>query len=135
MSGRELISPKGHAPARGAYASAVKVALGDGAEMLFVTGQLARAADGSIVAPGDVGAQTEFIFQLNQDILAAAGMDFSHVVRVQTYLTNMADFPRYRAVRDRWLDAFRPASTLIEVKGLAHPECVVELEITAVKSP
>jgi enamine deaminase RidA (YjgF/YER057c/UK114 family) len=101
--------------------------------MLYVTGQLARAPDGSVVAPFDVTAQTEYIFGLIGEIMAAAGMGFGDVVRAQTYLTNMADFSKFSAVRDRYFGQSKPASTLLEVKGLAHTGCCVEVEVTAMK--
>ena len=130
---KNLIHPAGHAAPRGAYSPAVKVALPGGGVLLFVTGQLARAPDGTVVAPFDATAQTEYIFNLIGEILAAAEMDFADLVRVQTYLTAMADFPQFSAVRDRHLGSSRPASTLLEVKGLAHPGCCVEIEVTAMK--
>lgn len=127
------IHPAGHATPRGAYSPAVKVELPGGGHMLFVTGQLARAPDGQVVAPFDATVQAEYIFQLIGEILATAGMEFGDIVRIQTYLTDMADFPKFSTVRDRYLDGARPASTLLEVKGLAHPGCCVEVEVTALK--
>jgi 2-iminobutanoate/2-iminopropanoate deaminase len=126
------IHPPGHPAPRGAYSPGVKVELPGGA-LLFVTGQLAVDAAGHAVAPGDVTAQTEFVFQLIGAVLAKAGMDFDDVVRAQTYLTDMGDFQKFSAVRDRYFGRARPASTLLEVKGLAKPECVVEIEVTAMK--
>jgi len=130
---KTLVYPAGHAPSRGCYSPAVKVELPGGGVMLYVTGQLARAPDGSVVAPHDATAQTEYIFGLIGDILAAAGMDFGDVVRAQTYLTEMKDFPKFSAVRDRFFGSAKPASTLLEVKGLAHAGCCVEVEVTAMK--
>ena len=127
-----LIVPPHHPPSRGAYSPGVKVDVGN-ASWLFVTGQLAIDATGNVIAPFDATRQTEFIFELIGAVLAAAGMDFSHVVRAQTYLTNMADFEKFSAVRNRHFGGSRPASTLLEVKGLAKPGCCVEIEVTAVK--
>lgn len=107
--------------------------MADGSVMLYVTGQLARAPDGSVVAPFDPTAQTEYIFGLIGEILKAADLDFNDVVRAQTYLTNISDFPKFSAVRDRFFGASKPASTLLEVKGLAHMGCCVEVEVTAMK--
>jgi len=98
-----------------------------------VTGQLAIDAAGNVVAPFDATRQTEFIFELIGSILATAGMGCEHVVRAQTYLTNMADFEKFSAVRNRHFGASRPASTLLEVKGLAKAGCCVEIEVTAIK--
>ena len=130
---KDFISPPGQSSPRGAYTPAIRVELGT-ATMLFVTGQLALDAQGQVVAPGDASAQTEYIFNLLGPILAEAGMGFADVVRAQTYLTAISDFPKFSAVRNRYLGESRPASTLLEVKGLAQPGCCVEIEVTAIKA-
>ncbi len=128
----EIIFPPGFPAPRGAYSPAIRVDIGSAA-LLFVTGQLAIDPHGQVVAPGDAGRQTEYVFELINTILADAGMSLAHVVKTQTFLTNMADYPRFAAVRDRLFAVTRPASTLLEVKGLARPECCVEIEVTAIK--
>jgi len=130
---KTIIHPKNFPAPRGAYSPGVKIELGDGSALLFATGQLAIDAAGQVVAPFDAAAQTEFVFGLIGQILAAADMTFDHVVRTQTYLTNMADFPKFTAVRDRHLGGALAASTLLEVKGLAREGCCVEIEVTAIK--
>ena len=130
---KSFIAPPGQSAPRGAYTPAIRVDLGS-ATLLFVTGQLALDAQGRVVAPDDATTQAEFIFGLLAPILAEAGMSFADVVRAQTYLTNIADFAKFTVVRDRHLGESRPASTLLEVKGLAHPGCCVEIELTAIKA-
>jgi|SRR5471032_162627 len=129
---KEFIHPPGHPEPRGAYSSGLKIQLA-GSTLLFVTGQLAVDAQGRTVAPGDVTAQTEFVFQLIGAILAEAGMGFDDVVKAQTFLTDMADFEKYSAVRNRHFGRSRPVSTLLEVKGLARKDCVVEIDVVAAK--
>jgi reactive intermediate/imine deaminase len=129
---KHFVHPAGHPAPRGHYTPASKVVL-PGATLLFVTGQLAVDADGHAVGVGDVTVQTEFVFQLIGSILAEAGMGFDDVVRAQTYLTNMDDFPRFSAVRNRYFANSKPASTLIGVKSLAKDGCIVEIEVTAMK--
>lgn len=129
---KTLIQPPGHPAPRGAYSHAVKIEHA-GLTQLFVTGQLAVDAQGRVVAPNDITAQTEFVFQLLEAILAAAGFTFDDVVKATTFLTNMADFPKFSAVRNRHFDRALPAHTLLEVKGLAFPGCCVEVELTAVR--
>ena len=130
---RTIIHPKGHSAPRGAYSPAIKVETAQGATFLYMTGQLSIDPEGKTVAPDDATGQTEYIFGLIGSILEAAGMTYKDVVRAQTYLTNMDDFPKFSAVRDKYFAENRPASTLLEVKGLARPECCVEIEITAMK--
>jgi len=131
---KSIINPENFAAPRGAYSPGIKLELGDGTTVLFATGQLAVDPAGKVVAPLDATAQTEYVFKLIGEILTTAGMNFDHIVRTQTYLTNMADFPKFTAVRDRFLGTALAASTLIEVKGLAREGCCVEIEITAAKS-
>jgi enamine deaminase RidA (YjgF/YER057c/UK114 family) len=130
---KELIAASGQSSPRGAYSPAVKVDLGS-ATMLFVTGQLALDQEGRAVAPFDAAIQTEYIFGLMHKILDEAGMTLADVVRAQTYLTDMGDYEKFSAVRNRYFGGIRPASTLLEVKGLAHRGCCVEIEITAIKA-
>ena len=130
---KSLVYPAGHAAPRGAYSPGLMVELPGGGVMLYVTGQLARGPDGMVVAPFDVTVQTEYIFGLIGEILTAAEMDYGHVVRAQTFLTDMADFAKFSEVRDRYFGESKPASTLLEVKGLAHVGCCVEVEVTAMK--
>jgi enamine deaminase RidA (YjgF/YER057c/UK114 family) len=129
---KTFIQPENFPAPRGAYSPAVLIETGD-TRVLFATGQLAVEADGKVVAPNEATAQTEFVFKLIGRILDAAGMSFDDIVRTQTYLTDMADFPKFSAVRNRYLAKAVAASTLLEVKGLAIPGCCVEIEVTAIK--
>ena len=129
---KTLIFPKGHPPSRGAYSPGVRIDLGS-ASLLFITGQLALDSENNVVAPGDAAVQTEEIFARIGSILEAAGMAFADVVKVDTFLTNMADFEKFSAVRNRHFAETKPVSTLLEVKGLARPGLCVEIEVTAIR--
>jgi len=129
---KTLIYPENHPAPRGAYSPGLLVEEG-GSRTLYVTGQLAVDRGGNVVAPFDASAQTEFVFGLIGSILAAAGMTFADVVKVQTFLTHMPDFEKFSAVRNRYLADSRPVSTLLEVKGLAREGCCVEIEVLATR--
>lgn len=129
---KTLIHPPGFAATRGTYSPGVLLDF-DSHRLLYATGQLAVDPAGNVVAPHDASEQTEYVFKLIGQILAAADMTFDHVVRTQTYLTHMADFPKFTPIRDRYLRTAMAASTLLEVKGLAREGCCVEIEITAAK--
>ncbi len=129
---KTLVHPAHHPAPRGAYSPGLLVEH-NGSSTLYLTGQLAVDRDGNVVAPYDAGAQTEFVFQLIGSVLDAAGMGFGDIVRVQTFLTHMPDYPKFTAVRDRFFANSKPASTLLEVKGLAREGCCVEIEALAIK--
>jgi 2-iminobutanoate/2-iminopropanoate deaminase len=129
---KTLIHPANHPAPRGAYSPGLLVEHA-GWSTLYVTGQLAVDPDGNVVAPNDAAAQTEYVFSLIGAILEAGGMNFSDVVKVQTFLTHMPDFEKFSPIRNRYFAASKPVSTLLEVKGLARAGCCVEIEVVAEK--
>ncbi len=102
-----------------------------GVRLLATSGQLGLAADGTV--PEGAQAQAEICFANLDALLAEAGGDRSHVVRLSAYVTDRAHMPAYMAARDGWLAgvAVLPASTLMIVSGFTRPEFVVEIEMLA----
>ena len=58
--------------------------------------------------------------------------DVVNIVKVQVFLTDVADRARINPVREQYFGAHRPASTLIGVAALVAPELKVEIEAEAV---
>ena len=104
-----------------------------GARWLFAAGQLGVRPDGSV--PESAEDQATQVFENLLAILRAAGMDMGDVVRLNAYLTDPADLPAYMRVRDRFVVAPPPASTLVVVAALARPAFKVEVEAVAARSP
>jgi enamine deaminase RidA (YjgF/YER057c/UK114 family) len=64
--------------------------------------------------------------------LAAAGASMAQVVKLTVFLTDLADLAVFRQVRDAYIDTARPpASSLVQVSGLVHPDFRVEIEALA----
>ena len=125
---REL-NPGSIAPPFAAYAHGVEVP--EGARLVFTSGQLAVAADGS--TPEGAGAQADLCFANVAAILAEAGAGPADVVRINAFVTDRAHMAGYMAARDRWLAGVTrlPASTLVIVSGFTRPEFLVEVEAVA----
>jgi enamine deaminase RidA (YjgF/YER057c/UK114 family) len=116
----------------GSYTHAVGVS-GAG-KLIYVSGQISFAADGSIVGKGDMRAQCEQVFRNVTAALKAAGAGWGDVVKLNGYIVNMDDpaIAAYREVRTPFLKAGQfPASTLVGVTRLAHPDLLVEVEVVA----
>ena len=94
-----------------------------------LSGQLGIAPDGTV--PGGVAAQAALCFDNLLAILAAAGMSAADLVRLTTYLTDPAELAAYMSVRDRYVGAPPPASTLLVVQALARPQFRIEIEAVA----
>jgi 2-iminobutanoate/2-iminopropanoate deaminase len=102
------------------------------AKTVYISGQIAFDKEGKIVGPGDMAAQAEQVFKNLQAALEAAGAKFSDVVKMNTYITDMAKAPAVREVRARYFGQSTPASTLVQVVALARPELMLEIEVIAV---
>ncbi|WP_190814095.1 RidA family protein [Saccharopolyspora pogona] len=102
---------------------------------IYLAGQIADTADGIVQAPDDVIAQAAIIFEKIRDILAAEGASFTDVVKLVTYFAVPLDVEvsrKYWEVRRRFFGDHKVASTGIQVAALIYPECLIEIEATAV---
>ena len=100
-------------------------------DLLFVSGCVALDTNGELVGEGDVVAQARQVFSSIGLCLAAAGASFADVVKVTTFLTDIADRARVNPVRQEFFGDARPASTLVEVSALVLPEFLIEAEAVA----
>lgn len=103
-----------------------------GSRLLFVSGQIPVAPDGS--CPGDFASQAKQCWRNLAAVLAAADMELKDVVRVQAFVTRVEDLEAYRDIRNEIVDSLRPAHTLLVVARLGKPEWLVEIEAIAAKS-
>ena len=72
---------------------------------------------------------------LGQNIASAlekAGARLDHVVRTRIYVTDITQWERVGRAHGAVFGSIRPASTMVEVKGLVSPEILVEIEADAV---
>jgi enamine deaminase RidA (YjgF/YER057c/UK114 family) len=84
--------------------------------IIYIAGQLGLDVDNKLA--GDFRAQAEQTFVNLKNALAAAGVGFEHVVKLNNYLIDMAHLGVFREVRDRHIDiAAPPASTTVAIFG------------------
>jgi len=100
-------------------------------QLLFISG--IAPVDGSLQLIGgdDVVGQTQQVLANLGQVLAEAGLGPSDVLKVTVFLTDIADRARINPARQAFFGAARPASTLVEVSGLAIPGMKVEIEAIA----
>jgi len=127
MKPAERINPASIAAPVGLYSQGV-VAPQSG-QWLHIAGQVGIRPDGTV--PPDFSAQAQVVWENITAVLGAAGMDASHLVKVNTYLVDAAHLPLFAPVRASFLGDARPASTLVIVQALARPEWLVEVEAVA----
>ena len=113
-----------------AYSQAIKVS---GAQsVVFVSGQVAYDKKGGVAHAGNFKAQAREAFRSVVAQVKAAGGKPANIVKLNTYLTDV----RYRAdlipIREAIFGKQLPASTLVGVTALAHPDWMIEVEAIAV---
>ena len=103
-----------------------------GAKLIFLSGQVSMDMDGNPVGVGDVAIQTRTVLDNLKRVLEGAGANLRDVIKLNIYVTNMTEY-REKAleIRQEYFPQDFPTSTLVEVKSLARPELMVEIEAIA----
>ena len=101
---------------------------------IYVGGQDSIDANGQVVGVGDIAAQTEQVLRNLRTALTAAGAAPEHVIKWNIFIVDGADVTAgYDAFQRVWGDqAHPPVITAAVVKGLAHPDFLVEMDAIAV---
>ncbi|MGE3302689.1 MAG: RidA family protein [Hyphomonadaceae bacterium] len=111
-----------------------QMAIVSAGRQLHIAGQVSVDAEGRIVGPGDIAAQAEQVYANVAAALAAAGVDFTRVFRMGTYI--VAHTPEksaaVRAVRRKYMgDGPYPAGVTLGIASLGHPDLLIEIEAAA----
>ena len=121
------LSPSGIHPPFAPYSHGIEIV--SRSRLVFCSGQLGIAPDAHI--PPDCAEQARLCFANIRAVLAEAGMEFEHVVKLTAYVTGREHLKPYMEVRNELFEEPYPASTLMIVSGFARPEFVVEVEAIA----
>ena len=125
---KKIISTPAAPVAIGPYSQAVQAG-----NFLFASGQIAiDPATGELVTKG-VAAQTQRVMENLRAVLAAAGANFSSVVKTTIYLADMGDFAQVNEVYAGYFEQAPPARATVEVARLPK-DVAVEIDAIAVLS-
>jgi 2-iminobutanoate/2-iminopropanoate deaminase len=125
---KSVVSTTGAPAAIGPYSQAVRVG-----EFVFTSGQVALDPATGAIVEGGIEAQTERVIANLGAVLAAAGLDFTHVLKTTVFLKDMGDFAAMNAI---YAKAFAPegvvppARSTVEVARLPK-DALVEIECIA----
>ena len=112
------------------YAQAVKVS---GAQtILYLAGQVDYDAEGGVAHPADFKAQARACLLAVKAQVEAGGGTVADIVKINTYLTDIRHRADLVPIRQEILGPRSPASTLVAVAALAHPDFLIEIEAVAV---
>ena len=126
MNIERIISPHVVEPPPGRWSNALRVG-----DMLFVSGMVSRAPDGIVIQGNNEYEQAKIIFEKIRNLVEAAGGAMSDVVKVTIYVVNIKQNTEVWRARQEFFIGDFPCSTLVEVRSLATPEILVEIEAIA----
>lgn len=104
----------------------------NGGRLLYLAGQVANEPDGAVASPGDRRRQAEKVYENIGHVLRAAGATPATVVKETTWVVSIDAWRQHRnPVRRAFYQGDFPASTLVEIPGLAQADFLVEIEVIA----
>jgi enamine deaminase RidA (YjgF/YER057c/UK114 family) len=104
----------------------------NGGRLLYLAGQVANNPDGSVAGVGDWRRQAEKVYENIGHVLRAAGATPASAVKETTWVLDIDSWRKDGTpVRRAFYNGDWPASTLIEIPGLARTEFLVEIEVIA----
>ena len=115
-----------HAPAAvGPYSQAL-----DCGEYVFCSGQIPLVPETGLIVEGGIEAQARQMFANIKAVLAAAGLDFSNVVKTTVFMTDLSQFATLNGIYAEYFPANPPARSCVEVSALPKG-ALVECEVIA----
>lgn len=108
------------------YSRAVRVG-----NHIFVSGSTAAQLDGSIAGVGDEYTQAKHALATILRALAEVGASAEHVVRTRMFVTNIANWEAVGRAHGEVFGLVQPATSMVQVAALIHPDMLVEIEADA----
>ncbi|MBN1213447.1 MAG: RidA family protein [candidate division Zixibacteria bacterium] len=96
--------------------------------IVAVAGTAPIAPGGATACPGDAYGQARRCLEIIEKAVTEAGGRLTDIIRTRIYVTDMSRWEEIGHAHSEFFSDIRPVSTLVEVKGLARPDWLVEIE-------
>ena len=97
--------------------------------MIYCSGQIPLEARTGQMVGDNIGEQTKKVCENISEVLKAAGVDFSDVIKTTCFLVEMSDFAGFNEVYERYF-VNKPARSCVVVKELPKG-ALIEIEVIA----
>lgn len=108
------------------YSRAVRVR-----NRIYISGTTAEDNNGNIVGPNDAYVQTVQALRSVDIALKQAGAALENVVRTRMFVTDISRWEEYARAHGETFRDIRPCATMVEIRGLIHPDMLIEIEADA----
>jgi enamine deaminase RidA (YjgF/YER057c/UK114 family) len=119
---KTLHSPRVKGPAPRTWSNAKMVG-----KQFFVSGMTAHDGQGRVEGDASMYGQAKTTFSKIHGMVEAAGGKMDDIVEMTIYVTDIKQRKEVWRAREEFFSGDFPCSTLVEVKGLAVPELLVEI--------
>jgi 2-iminobutanoate/2-iminopropanoate deaminase len=127
MATKKILNPDWQRSSNADFAQGIQIG-----DTIHVSGQVAQAADGSLVGDGDMEAQARQVFANIEAVLKLGGATLNDIIRITTYVTDMSQYGGYAKVRKALFPAADIASATVASPMLVRQGFLIEIEATAV---
>lgn len=109
------------------YSRAVRVG-----SSIAISGSASVGPDGEIVGVGEPYRQAQRCIEVIADALTKAGADLKDVVRTRMFVTDIDQWQEIAKAHQEAFGNSPPATSMVEVTRLIHPDMLVEIEADAI---
>jgi len=110
------------------YCRAVKAG-----EHIYVSGTAPIDEEGQVFAPGDAYLQARRCLEIMERALQELGCGRESVVRTRMFVTDVGRWEEYGRAHREFFSQHPPATSMVEVRSLIHPDMLIEIEVDAVR--
>ncbi|TRX00658.1 RidA family protein [Candidatus Methylobacter oryzae] len=121
---KEIIQSDKAPQAIGTYSQAVRID-----RTVYLSGQIPLVPETMTIVEGDISAQINQVFKNLQAVAEAAGGDFSDIVKLNVFLTDLAHFPLVNEIMGHYFQEPYPARAAVGVAALPK---AAEVEMDAI---
>lgn len=109
------------------YSRAIRVG-----SMVYISGTTATNEKGEIIGVNNPYLQTHQAIQNIEKAIMQVGGNLNHLVRTRIYVTDISHWKDVGRAHGEFFANIRPATTIVEVSNLIHPDMLVEIEAEAI---
>lgn len=109
------------------YSRAVKIG-----NIIEISGTTSVAPNGEIMGKNDVYEQTVFILKKIEGVLKDYHVGLQNVVRTRMFVKDISLWEQAGRAHGEFFKDIKPATTMVEISNLIHPDLLIEIEASAV---